>query len=96
MHVTERLFGIEGKAAAIVGATPIGNATAKLFGEVGARAELVPTISDPDLPKTGPAILDPADEAAVAKRLDGIVKDHGRLDILPVSRFYQFQIVWKD
>lgn len=22
--------------------------------------------------------------------------DHGRLDILPVSRFYQFQIVWKD
>jgi NAD(P)-dependent dehydrogenase (short-subunit alcohol dehydrogenase family) len=82
VRITEKLFGIESKVAAIFGATPIGEATASLFREMGARVDLVPTISDPSLADKDRAALDPADEAAVASRLDKIVSDHGRLDML--------------
>jgi NAD(P)-dependent dehydrogenase (short-subunit alcohol dehydrogenase family) len=81
MHVTERLFGIEGKVAAVFGATPIGEATDALFREAGAKVELVPIISDPGLADPA-AALDPADEGAVEARLDRIIAAHGRLDVL--------------
>jgi NAD(P)-dependent dehydrogenase (short-subunit alcohol dehydrogenase family) len=80
MHVTERLFGIEGKVAAIVSANPVGEATAAIFREAGAKTELIPVVSDG--PEKGAGALDPADEAAVCARLDRIVSEHGRLDAL--------------
>lgn len=77
MHVTERLFGIRGAAAAIIGATPIGQATASLFAEAGANAVLIPTFEDD--PGEG---IDPQDETAIAASLDAILAAQGRLDIL--------------
>ncbi len=73
MHVTQTLFGIDGAVAAVVGQSPIGMATAQLFEEAGARAELLPV---------GVGGIDLGDEAMVAARLDQFVADHGRLDIL--------------
>lgn len=77
MHVTERLFGIRGAAAAIVGATPIGKATASLLAEADAHPTLIPTFAEDSTQG-----IDPQDEAAIAAALDAILMTHGRLDIL--------------
>lgn len=61
MDAVRRLFGLEGRSALVVGATPVGRAAAKLFEEAGARSALLTTLHD------GPAGgLDPCDEDAVA------------------------------
>ena len=73
MHITQTLFGIEGAVAAVVGQSTIGTATAHLLEEAGARVELLPVGDDG---------LDLGDEYAVAARLDQLLADHGRLDIL--------------
>ena len=75
MHVTEELFGIEGAVAAVVGSSPIGEATAALFDRAGATVVRLPVAADGSAPAAG-------DEAATAERLDRILADHGRIDIL--------------
>ena len=77
MHITEKLFGIEGEIAAVVGASPIGKAAASLFREAGAQVEQLRFGPQPDGTTT-----DPGDETAIAAWLDAIVARHGRLDIL--------------
>ncbi|MBW8814203.1 MAG: SDR family oxidoreductase [Caulobacterales bacterium] len=76
MDVTRRLFGLDGRSAAVVGATPVGAATVRLFEEAGARALLLPTVHEGD----GEA-LDPCDEAAVGARLDALMAEQDGLDV---------------
>jgi NAD(P)-dependent dehydrogenase (short-subunit alcohol dehydrogenase family) len=67
MDVMQRLFGLEGQSALVVGATPVGEATARLFEAAGARATLIGTIHE------GPQhSFDPSDEAAVAARFEAV------------------------
>lgn len=63
----DRLFGLAGRKALIIGTTPIGNATAALFEEAGATAE----VRDVH-----------ADEAAMAEVVGGFTERHGSLDVL--------------
>ena len=63
----ERLYAVPGQKALIIGATPIGEATAALLREAGAEAEVM-----------GVA----ADETAMADAFAGFLARHGRLDVL--------------
>lgn len=63
----ERLFALTGKTALVIGATPIGLATADLFREAGAICEVA-----------APA----PEEAAIAGAVDAFVAAHGRIDVL--------------
>ncbi|MEP7349561.1 MAG: SDR family oxidoreductase [Sphingorhabdus sp.] len=73
--VLETHYGIRGKAAAVIGNTPIGQAVASLFDAAGARTCLLPTVGEGD-------VLDPCDEGAVAERLSAFASASGGLDIL--------------
>jgi len=90
MSATDRLFGIPGRVAAVIGATPIGLATAKLLEEAGATAVLVRTRFE-----GSEGDLDPVDETAVAAALQQIVAGNGGLDIVvyavTVPGVYSFQ-----
>jgi NAD(P)-dependent dehydrogenase (short-subunit alcohol dehydrogenase family) len=77
MQATQRLFGLDGKAAVVIGATPVGSATAALFREAGAAAALVATLHE------GPDnSFDPSHEAQVAERYDALTAELGGLDIV--------------
>lgn len=76
MDVTRRLFGLDGASAVVVGATPVGAATARLFEEAGARASLLATLHE-----GAEDDLDPCDEAAVGARLDALAAAQGGLDV---------------
>ena len=63
----ERIFGVNGKKTLIVGATPIGQATATLFDELGAKAEVADVAPD---------------EAAIGGAIADFVARHGRIDVM--------------
>lgn len=63
----ERLFGLQGKRALIIGATPIGYTAQTLFIEAGATC----TLADPG-----------SDAEAIATAVDQFVTEHSKIDIL--------------
>lgn len=63
----ERIFGVTGKKTLIIGATPIGHATATLFNELGAEAEVADIAPD---------------EAAIGGAFLDFVARHGRIDVM--------------
>lgn len=63
----DRLFGLQGKRALIIGATPIGHATQTLFIEAGATCAL----ADPG-----------SDSEAIAAAVEQFVAEHAKIDIL--------------
>ena len=65
--ILERLFGLRGKCALIIGATPIGLATQTLFIEAGAMC----TLADPG-----------SNAEAISYAVDQFVADYGKIDIL--------------
>jgi meso-butanediol dehydrogenase / (S,S)-butanediol dehydrogenase / diacetyl reductase len=75
MDVTRRLFGADGRKALVVGATPVGAAAARLLGEAGAAAALVPTRHE-----KADSAFDPCDEAQVGERFAAVVSELGGLD----------------
>jgi len=63
----DRLFGLQGKCALIIGATPIGLATQSLFIEAGATCVLANPGSEPE---------------AIAAAVDQFAAEHSKIDIL--------------
>jgi len=63
----DRIFGVAGLRVLIVGATPIGQATATMFGDLGATAELADIIPD---------------EGSMATTVSRFVDRHGGVDLL--------------
>ena len=63
----ERIFGVTDRKVLVIGATPIGQATAALFNELGANAEIADIV---------PGEQDIADAVA------GFVARHGRIDVM--------------
>lgn len=63
----DRLFGLGGKSALVIGSTPIGVATVELLREAGAACDL----ADPE-----------PDEAAMILAVDSFVAKRGKIDIL--------------
>jgi NAD(P)-dependent dehydrogenase (short-subunit alcohol dehydrogenase family) len=63
----DRLFGLHGQRALIVGATPIGQATHALFVEAGATCAVVNPGPNPD---------------AIADAVDQFVAEQGKIDVL--------------
>lgn len=90
MNAMDRLFGIPGRVAAVIGATPIGLATAKLLEEAGATTALIRTRFEGD-----EGDLDPLDEIAVARALQQVAAGNGGVDIVvyavTLAGVYSFQ-----
>ena len=63
----ETIFGVAGQRVLIVGATPIGEASAAMFTTLGATAELADIVPE---------------EAAIAETVAGFVERHGGIDLL--------------
>ena len=63
----ETIFGVAGQRVLIVGATPIGEASAAMFGNLGATAELADIVPE---------------EAAIAETVAGFVERNGGIDLL--------------
>lgn len=63
----DRIFGVAGLRVLIIGATPIGQATAAMFGDLGATAELADIIPD---------------EGSIATTVSRFVDRHGGVDLL--------------
>lgn len=63
----ERIFGVTGRKVLVIGATPIGEATAALFDELGATAEIADIVPG---------------EQVIADAVAGFVARHGRIDVM--------------
>jgi NAD(P)-dependent dehydrogenase (short-subunit alcohol dehydrogenase family) len=73
----QSLFGVTGKVALVVGASPAGLAAASLLQAAGAAVTTLPT--QPDETGTG---LDLNNEAAVADAVNRVAAEHAALDIV--------------
>lgn len=73
----DRLFGVEGRVAIVLGRTPIGEAAAAALEAAGATVELHAADSG-----AGADILDITDPAAIAELFDHVASRHGKLDTL--------------
>lgn len=63
----ERVFGVTDRKILVIGATPIGEATAALFNELGATAEIADIVPG---------------EQVIADAVAGFVARHGRIDVM--------------
>jgi NAD(P)-dependent dehydrogenase (short-subunit alcohol dehydrogenase family) len=63
----DRIFGVAGLRVLIIGATPIGEASAAMFGDLGAAAELADIVPD---------------EGSIAATVSSFVERHGGIDLL--------------
>jgi NAD(P)-dependent dehydrogenase (short-subunit alcohol dehydrogenase family) len=69
---------LDGKVALVTGAASgIGLACARRFGDEGAKVVGVDVQPGPDV-----RVADVADETSIRDAIDGIVRDHGRLDVV--------------
>jgi NAD(P)-dependent dehydrogenase (short-subunit alcohol dehydrogenase family) len=86
-----RLFGLKGRIALVTGGgSGLGYAFASVLADVGAHVVVADVDAERALKAAGqlaaagaasPLVLDVADQVAVDEAVDGIVRDHGRLDI---------------